>query len=273
MNQGQKIIKYLAIAFAIFLIVNIISLTAFGLVSLSNIFSNNNSTSNIDGEVTNIKSYIKNMDIELLSARLIIEESNKFKIETNNEYITIRENNNKLSITEKKHGIFKYNKDTELIIYVPTKNTFNDINIETGAGKVNIDNITTDKLVLDLGAGEVNINNLNVLNNLDIDGGAGGIIIDNSSINNLDLDMGLGNLSITTKLTGNTYIDAGVGNIELNLIDSLDNYKIKLNKGIGSATLNKENIIDNIYYGNGQNLIEIDGGLGSINIKTNDLFF
>ena len=51
----------------------------------------------------------------------------------------------------------------------------------------------------DLGAGKTDISNVLVLNDCDIDGGAGEIVIDNSELSNLDLDMGVGKVTISGK--------------------------------------------------------------------------
>ena len=44
-------------------------------------------------------------------------------------------------------------------------------------------------------------------------------------------------------------------------------WKIKLDKGLGNATLNNEKMDSTTYYGNGTNLIEVNGGIGSISIN------
>ena len=103
-----------------------------------------------------------------------------------------------------------------------------------------------------------------------IEGGAGEINIDNADINNLDLDMGIGKLTLTAYLKGNSEINAGVGSINLNLIGSEEDYLINLDKGIGLATYNDNEMKNNTTYGNGNNKIMIDGGIGSIKIKTID---
>ena len=104
-----------------------------------------------------------------------------------------------------------------------------------------------------------------------IDGGAGSIVIENGKLNNIDLDMGIGKLSLTSEISGNNEIDAGVGDIDLNLIGTINNYKVKLDKGIGSAKFNKEKMKNNTYYGNGLNIIDINGGVGSIKIDFLDI--
>lgn len=268
MTNIQKIIKYLAIAFAVFLSFNIITGIMYGVISVTNLFSNN--TKNSVFENLNVSNNSLILDIDVNRVNIILKEGNEFKAETNNKYIKTRQKDNKLYITEEKHSWF--NRDnSDLIVYIPSNYIFSSISIENGTGKVDIDSLSTKNLYLDLGAGKININNLFVLNEAEIDGGAGEINIENGNINNLDLDMGIGNLSLTSRITGKSEIDAGIGGIDLNLIGTIDEYKIKLDKGIGSVRINKEKIPNSSYYGNGINIININGGVGSIKIDFLDV--
>lgn len=266
MIKTQKIIKYCAIAFALFLTFSIISSIMFGIMSIGTIFDNNDTNITDKLETLEVSNNIQELDINVKSINITIKESSDFKVETNNKYIKLKEKNNKLSITEEKHNLFN-NTDSSLIIYLPSDYLFNEVSIENGAGKIEIDKLSTKNIELDLGAGKVEIEYLYVTTEADIDGGAGEIVIENSTITNLDLDMGVGNLILTSSLTGNNEIDAGVGEIELNLNENLDNYKIKINKGLGNATLNEETMKNDTYYGTGSNLINIDGGVGNIKIN------
>ena len=271
MIKFQKIIKYFAIALAILLISNIINLTVFGITTISDIFNKNESNNTItDGfENIKIKSEIDVLDIETKGVNIIIKTGNKFKIETDNKDIKTKESNNKLLIIEDNNNWFNKNKHTELIIYVPKNYQFDEVSIENGAGKIEIDTLNTKNIELNLGAGQVNITNLNVSNQSDIDGGAGEINIQNSNLNNLDLDLGIGKTTLNSTFNGINEIDCGVGELIVNLIGTIDDYKIKVNKGLGSANINNKKIDNDSYYGNGTNLIEINGGIGNININYN----
>lgn len=266
MSSIQKIIKYMAIAFALFLAFSIISGIVYGISSLENIFHDYDSKITRKLEDLKIKSNASVLNIDVSSANLTIKEGNSLKAETNNQYIKIKQEQNSLSIMEKEHHLFSNNKNKELIIYIPSDFIFDYVNITTGASKVNIDKISTEKLDLELGAGKVDINNLIVLNSTEIEGGAGKITIKDGDIHNLNLEMGIGSLSLTSKITGNSHIDAGVGEINLNLLGTLDDYRISLDKGIGSATLDGNNMNNDTLYGTGNNKIEIEGGIGSINL-------
>lgn len=265
MIKTQKIIKYCAIALAIFLTINIISAIMFGIITLGNIFSNNDDIEE-KLENLNITNNIKFLDIEVANTNVIIKQGDTLKAETNNKYIKVKERNNTTIIEDKRKNIFGQKNNPDLIIYIPTNYIFNEVSIENGAGRVNAELINTQKLELELGAGKVDINNLTVTKELILDGGAGEVNIKNSQINNLDLDMGVGKLNLESTITGYSDIDAGIGDLNIKLIGNSNDYKIKVNKGIGNATLNGEKTKNDIYYGEGTNIINIDGGIGNINI-------
>ena len=62
-------------------------------------------------------------------------------------------------------------------------------------------------------------------------------------------------------------IDQGVGEVILDLQNN--DYKFETSKGLGSITINGVSYKNDIKLGEGQNIIGIDGGIGSISINTN----
>ena len=269
MSGLQKTIKYLAIAFAIFLTFNIISGIMYGVSFIGNILDNDNSISEKLNDLE-INDNTLLLDIDISSSDIILKEGKTFKAKFNNKYINSKKDNNKLYISERKHDFFPNDK-SKLIIYIPNDYVFDGVSIKTGAGKVNIESLSTNKLSLSLGAGKVDINDLNVLENTKIEGGAGKISINAISINNLDLEMGVGKLSLTSKLTGKSKIDCGIGEMNLFLVGTLDDYEISLDKGVGNATIDGYNMKDDNTYGTGINKIDVDGGIGNININFESL--
>ena len=202
--------------------------------------------------------------VNLATCNLIIKEGDTFDYIINNKEITAEKDNNKIIIKEKGH--FR-SKKSEVIITIPRDMILNDAIIDTGAGKINIENLKAENFSLDIGAGSVQINNLVVTKNCDIDGGAGNVVISNGSIYNLDMDLGVGKTTITSILTGENEIDTGVGKLELNLIGSQNDYTLDISKGIGSISLDGKDLKDEEKVGTGSSLVKIDGGVGSIEIK------
>lgn len=265
MTQVQKIIKYAALALAFFIIFSIVTGIMQFLLSFTNVFKNDTLMEKL--EELKITESASVLDIDVSTVNIIIKVSDTLKAETNNKYILLEQSDNKLFIKEKKHNWFFKNSSSDLVIYVPSDFMFDGVSIQTGAGTVDIDTIATKNLKLNLGAGKVQIDNLYVTETASIDGGAGKISILNGELHNAKIDMGVGELSLTSKLMGSNEIDAGVGKIDLKLIGN--DYQIKIEKGIGLATINGEKVKDNTYYGDGSNHINIDGGIGNISVTCN----
>lgn len=283
MTSIQKVIKYLAIAFAIFLTVTIVSailggvfiaVNAFGLISNKNRPVISEDYVVIAEQSNNIVEEFnpKSIDIEVSATELEIKVSEKFKIETNNSDIRYKEENGKLKIIENEDNKWWFigkNFDSKLVIYLPEKEEgYEEIRIKAGAGKIFIDKLQTKRFELDQGAGKVTISNLVVFEEAKLEGGAGEISIESGKIKNLRLNQGVGKTSIKAELTGNTDIDSGIGALSLELDLPKEAYRFKIEKGIGKVTLNDMKIDSDSAIGDGPNYIKIDGGIGSISVKT-----
>lgn len=267
MTSGQKIVKYFALALAAFLIVTIVGSIVMGLSVFSGILGLKNNEKNENMQFMEINNLVKNIELDLVSTKLQIIKSPEFNIETNNKKIKAYERNGKLELKEES-GIFgSVFKDSKLVIYLPDAYYLDEIAIDSGAGTVEIESIKVGKFNLDIGAGNVEIEDIEVIQNSDISGGAGALKIKNSLINNLDLEVGVGRCEINSIITGNSTIEAGIGELKINLLDSLDNYLIRLEKGIGNISINNEKAT-NSTYGIGNNSLNIEAGIGNISITT-----
>ena len=269
MTTAQKVIKYLALAFAIFLIVTIISGILGALYALSGVLELQKEDKTIKDEMSMINlenSEVATLDIDVAFTNLIIKKGDILKAETNNKDINCRQNNQNLQIKEKQHSLFSGKDKGDLVVYIPENLQFEKVKINAGAGKIQIENINTKNLYLELGAGETIIEKLNVTDDCKIESGAGKVSILSGFIRNLNLDMGIGEFNVTSAITGNSKINAGIGNLELNIQGNKENYAIKADKGIGSIKVDGKEVADDVTYGDGENTIKIDGGIGAIKI-------
>ena len=287
MTTLQKVIKYLSIIFGIFLIFVIIS-SILGIGYTVNKILSPNEHNDIKEEITNVIDDIKdntndnsnneepikdieltqeefnNIKIDLTYSDLEIN-TGEFKVETNSDNIVTKIKDKTLIIKEKNTWNIKFKNKQKVILYLPSNIELTEVEINNGSGKLYIASIIANNIDLDLGAGSTNIDNI-IASNTDIDTDAGTLNIDNGIINNLDLDLGVGKTTINAKLTGKNKIDIGVGSFYLNVLDNISNYKLKLNKGIGTIKVNDEEIKNDTTIGAGDNIINISGGVGSINI-------
>lgn len=281
MTTIQKIIKYCAIAFAIFIIVSIVSSILFGLNAFSEIVGfakqerKKESSNIIQNEVGRDEKTEKEFDntqiaklkIDIEYATLTIQQGDKFKVASNTSNIEAKQTEDELVIREKNVNLFRQNNPRRVIITVPKDTILDTIKIEAGAGEINIEKLECKKLDLDIGAGRTTIQDLNITQKAKIEGGAGRVEILSGEIANLDLDMGVGAFKLVSSLSGDNKINAGVGRLEIVLKDGMDKYTIKTNKGIGSITVDGKQATDGAVYGKGENNIKVEGGVGSIVIK------
>lgn len=273
MTTAQKIIKYLALSFAFFLIVTIISGILSALYALSGVLGLQKEDKKIKDEMNMINfenSEVATLDIDVAFTNLIIKKGDLLLAETNNENINCKQNNQNLQIKEKQHSLFSGNDKGDLVVYIPENIEFEKVRINAGAGKIQIENINTENLYLKLGAGETTIEKLKVKDDCKIESGAGKVSILSGNINDLNLDMGIGKVEISSMLTGSNKINAGIGSLELNILGNKKIYTIKADKGIGSIKMDGKEVADDVTYGDGKNTIKIDGGIGSINVDFED---
>lgn len=213
---------------------------------------------------------ITKLNITLSYSNLIIQASDEFKIETNNKNVKLTSKEGQIKITEEKINVSFETKDSNLIIYLPMEKEFEEVNLTTGAGKIEADLLVTKKLNLKQGAGKIDFKRLTVLDETKIIGGAGSLDIEYGNLYNLNLSIGAGKCNISSLFKGSNKINAGVGEVNINLFNSLKDYKIKINKGFGSINVNGESISSNYQNGDGLVSLTIEGGVGNINLNSKE---
>lgn len=273
MTTTQKIIKYLAIAFALFLVISIFSII-FGLSReiISSINSDKKDSKLLE-EYTTISNNVNNIEsfkIDISNDNIEIKEGEKFEVKTNDPDVKFYHENSKVKIKTDKTFSWHLSNSSRgtIIIYLPNEFNISELNLNLGAGKIDIDKIFVETLLMDLGAGTMTAKEINVYEKATINGGAGNINIYSGTINNLNLKLGAGNASIESDLTGSNTLTTGVGKLNLGLSRSKDNYKFDISKGLGNIILNDFDVSEDILIGDGETKIKISGAVGNIIINT-----
>lgn len=266
MNRIQKIIKLIAICLAIIIIANIFSTLFYGLSLITDIDLNKENKDKITFKETYEE--IERIEVDAVSSNIIIRIGDSFKVETQNIKNNFSSNKKRKTLEiEESTGLFNKNKGNgKIIIEIPEEIELEELKIDTGAGKFEITDITAKEFEMNHGAGLLNITNSNFKES-DIDGGAGEINILSSTLNNLELDAGIGKINLEAEITGNSKIECGVGEININLLGEKNNYSISTEKGIGTIKINGENQSNSTIYGIGNNKLELEGGIGNINVN------
>lgn len=263
MTPVQKIVKYIAIALAVALIAAILG----GILSVVGVIGLFGESNAVAKEVTTypVSEKVTDLHIQISAADFTVEEGEGFSVESNLKDLTVSEKNGVLTIREK-NTFFKNYNGAVLKLTVPENFVFSSVELETGAGRVQIDTLSAQKLQLELGAGEVKIGQLNATGSAELEGGAGKITISGGTLRNLQLEMGVGQLNLTSALLGSSELNLGVGESNLQLIGTQDDYTILVEKGIGSASVAGAQIEDESRCGSGENRVEITGGVGAIHV-------
>lgn len=273
MTTTQKIIKYLAVAFALYLVISIFSII-FGLSrEIISSINNDKKESELLEEYTTISNNVNNIEsfkIDISNDDIEIKEGEKFEVKTNDPNVKFYHENSKVKIKSDKTLSWHLSNSSRgtIIIYLPNEFNISKLDLNLGAGKIDIDKIFVETLLMDLGAGTMTAKEINVYEKATINGGAGNINIYSGTINNLNLKLGAGNASIQSDLTGSNTLTTGVGKLNLGLSRSKDNYKFDISKGLGNIILNDFDVSEDILIGDGETKIKISGAVGNIIINT-----
>lgn len=264
MTTLQKVIKYLAYAFAVFLAVSIIG----GILGMVGLFGGLFGGDAVfdDIKAYSVSSEIQTLEVKINAADFTVKQGENFSVESNLKHLVVEDQNGVLKIRETKKLSHNYT-DAVLTLYIPKGAVFEKASIVTGAGRLTVDSLSAATMNFELGAGEVAIDTLVATSDIDVEGGAGKITISGGALHNLDLDMGLGQLNLVSALTGECDFDLGVGESNITVIGNREDYKLSIEKGLGSISVDGESVSAIKGQGGGKDRIEISGGVGAIRLN------
>ena len=279
MSTSQKVIKYLAIAFGIFLGVSIISSIVIGVLAFTNLFVGDENIQIDNEEPKYIADYedefdvseVKDLDIELDIAKLNIQKSDKLGIVAYNliEDFDCEVKDGTLKIFEDinmNRKVFNTEKVPYITLYIPEDFKFENVVIKSGVGNIDIEKLYANNLNVKFGTGNFNAFDLEV-NETKFEGGVGELNIYNSNLGKLNFKAGVGNSNIESKLSDDSEVKCGVGNVTLNLIDGKEEYYFDIETGLGNIFLDEEKVKNGTFGNKEAKNIDIEGGIGNIKIK------
>lgn len=280
MNSFQRTMKYIAIAFAIFLSITIISGIASAAFTVINAVTGHN---NFKGKNTIDFSEtfqdVESLHIENSAGKLLIKTGDSFLVEAENvsEDFTARVSaGGTLTISDSKNFGFLWfrlngfhNPNARITIYLPEDFVAKETKIDTGAGAVTVEGLHSKRLTLSTGAGSINGRDLTA-DKVKIDGGVGSITFKDVVFTDADFDCGVGSFDIEGVLLGKNKIDCGVGEVKLDLVGNVDDYDIDVDTGLGSVRLNGVKISKDYETDyNADHSLKIDSGVGDVRININ----
>ncbi|NLO08690.1 MAG: DUF4097 domain-containing protein [Clostridiales bacterium] len=272
MNTFQKVIKYAAIGFAIFLTVTILSGIIGVFSGVAYIFSGEEvSTVEYSKDFNNVE----RLNINHKVGKLNVRPGSGFKVEASNVSDRFRAEvvNGTLIIDEpdfmRRFLWFNFGTSREksvITVYVPEDFQAKRIEIDSGAGNVNLENLTTDYLKINAGVGEIYGKNLTAMR-VDADGGVGEMKLLDVNFTDVDFSSGVGSIDIEGMIFGKADFECGIGSVRISLKGARDDYALKVNAGLGNVRINGDKVSGE-YRDNfkADNTISIEGGIGDVNI-------
>lgn len=277
MNAVQKTIKYMAMGFAIFLAISIVSAIASTIFAFVHISSKGKDTT--VKQIDSSQAYeedIENISMDTYLYTVEVKQGDDFRVDLDNvsENYTAQVVNNtlKLKYDGVSWDVFSwFNKkipsptEGRVTIYIPQDYPLKSIDIDGGIGNLTLSDVICETLDMDLGTGSIKGSRITATEETSIDCGAGSIRCSDVIFKNLSLDTGVGKSYIHGDISGETEIDGGVGEINLGFQRTKDNYNIRIDNGVGEISVDGESFTNyKSKNSDAPNSLDIDGGVGAI---------
>ena len=210
----------------------------------------------------------QNLDIDVSAGNLTFTEGDAFNVDYDDGVIVVRESGDTLLIENKyDHPTASQRRRMDVTVTVPVGYVFNDVDVELGAGKLIVHTLRAEGLEMELGAGSASIDDIHISGSASIREGAGELNVKSGEIHNLDLQCGAGATRVSAAVTGTSRVVAAVGAVDLNFTGDKASYTVAFRMGLGACYYDGEKIARSGEYGAGPNRIDINGGLGVMRVN------
>ena len=228
---------------------------------------------------------IKNFCLKAEVAEVKVEISDRadeasYKIERiNPKYFDVEKKGDTISFEDntpskffKNLGFNFKNNSPKIYISLPRNIVFNNFEIKSGVGELNISKINVEKFNLAAGVGEVNIYDAKISKDAEIRAGVGEVNFKDSTVTNMNIKSGIGSFSFSGTALGKTSVKGGIGEVNLKIDGAEKDYDFDVSAGLGEVIINgkksKTFLADRQKSGSiAQNSITVKGGIGSISIR------
>lgn len=155
-------------------------------------------------------------------------------------------------------------------LYVPEGTAFSDIDIEFGAGSIELGDLTADKIELDIGAGWVSGQEINV-NKMAVSIGSGSATLKEVTADNFSVEVGMGSLEFSGSIQSKADVECAMGSVEMELEGAEADFNYDIESAMGSLQIGKHDysgLAKEKKINNGASKkIEVECAMGSIEIS------
>lgn len=281
MNGVQKVIKYCAMAFAIFLAVTILGTIVSVVLGVTTGVAGVNFLMDGDKERINLsEEYTLEEAKELgitdilvdCSAEIVVKPGAVLAIEAENvtEDYEIRQNNGKFSIVQDKPQIkigFWFDTVTEretVVVTIPEGLATEQVKVLSGSGEVRVTGVEAENLTVDSGSGKVTAENVKA-KRLYVDSGSGRVTIAGAVMDETELNSGSGGITVDNSKLGKLHLNSGSGTVRMENVDSEE-----AEVDSGSGTVSYEGVLNGtceFETGSGSLTLRLDGSEEEYKVK------
>ena len=263
MTGLQKFIKYVAIAFGIYLSITIVLVflgIARGFVGASRTEFNSFIEGQEEYDVEDISKEfenIKKLEINLDKTELIIKNGDTLKVEGTNipKKMELKQDGQNLKISDENISSNLTNEKI-ITVYIPENQKFDEIDLEIEYEAVDIETLNATNLNMDFYSNDCKIDKL-ITDNLEIDNEYANIDIYNCEVKKFKLDTDSGYENIHVKIAESANMDIKYSDTNIKLIGNQEDYQI-INKNYLGTT-----------YVDGEEVASRNETIGTANIKIN----
>ena len=221
-------------------------------------------------DVEELELVFANCSLEILPSN---DETIRLKVEeSGSQYITAKLDGRTLKIkdTRKKKTTSK-SKNIKMKMYVPDLMVFREVDLDMGAGNIEITRLVSDYITIKGGAGSLQAETLVADKELEAELGVGDFRIEEAILGEVDISCGAGSVKIEQcTLGGDLDVSGGMGDVNIGIIGKETDFNYELECGMGElkifgktyASLGKEKEINN----GAPYTISLECGIGSVTI-------
>lgn len=298
MNLFERIVKYMAVAFAVMLSFGIITgiltgvLAAVGMLSEDVPFIRTGTTERVDF----VKEFsgVKSLKIDVSSERVEIREGDAFRVTATHvpKHCLVEMQHQTLVVESESEAwitvLFwdkEHQAESHILIEVPTGFMADTVQLDHGAGAFSVEKLDTKKLMIETGSGsfiakhvsaketELDTHSGNVtiedsaLGELQLDTGSGLVRLSRITAQDIELESGSGSLSIEGTLTGNCSLETGSGRVDVLLYGDRSDYRIVSEIGSGGFWVEGNRVKEDHIDISAKHTLEFDTGSGRVSVE------
>lgn len=126
--------------------------------------------------------------------------------------------------------------ECEITLYFPADYRFEKVDVELGAGLLEMEAIATDEMDMEVGAGQITIEYLQT-DKCNIEVGMGEILVDDMQVTKMNAEVGMGHLMMNGTIWGDVDAECSMGAMELTLTGSEKDFNYAIEAAMGNISV------------------------------------